>query len=289
MRRRTAGISSAIVIAAVLALADNAGASAQAGPVYPFAAATATTTTATSVASTPGTATPSTATPSTAAPSAPSTAAAPAPSTPGTAFTPQLGTPAPTGTASAEASQRPVVAAIGDSIMDGHNVGADQAWPVLVSEANDWQLTNLSIDGTGFVQLGNDGNTFESQVVEAGEMDATVVIISASSNDLGQDPDTLAQATLATMASLRAQLPNAQIVALSAFWGDTAPPPQLTDIDNDLQNAAAATGATYIDIGQPLAGEPDLMQSDDVHPTAQGLVHLAAAIDADITQQRVVG
>ncbi|MCU1481451.1 MAG: hydrolase family protein [Subtercola sp.] len=277
MRRRTAGISSAIVIAAVLALAGNAGASAQPGPGHPVAAAAVA-----STASTVGTA-------STAGTPGSATSTAPAPSTPGTAFTPEMSAPAPTVTAPAEVSQRPVVAAIGDSIMDGHGVGADQAWPVLVSEANDWQLTNLSIDGTGFLQVGNDGNTFESQVIEAAEADATVVIISASSNDLGQDPDTLAQATLATMTSLRSELPNAQIIALSAFWGDTDAPPQLSDINTDLQNAAAATGATYIDIGQPLAGDPDLMQSDDVHPTSDGLAQLAASINAAITQQRVVG
>ena len=49
-------------------------------------------------------------------------------------------------------SQGQIVAAVGDSIMDGHDIGPDAAWPVLVAEQNDWQLTNFATDGAGFVQ-----------------------------------------------------------------------------------------------------------------------------------------
>lgn len=192
-------------------------------------------------------------------------------------------TAAPVGSVlSASAGREPVVVAIGDSIMDGHGTKADQAWPVLIGQKNDWSLTNLSSDGSGFLQLGDAGDTFATQVQKAVALNPSIVIISASSNDLGQDDAALSTTTMQTMVALRTALPYAQIIALSAFWGDTTPPAELDPIDADLQAAAQTVGARYIDIGQPLSGRPGLMQGDDVHPTAEGLSVLASAIDADI-------
>ncbi|MEA9983839.1 SGNH/GDSL hydrolase family protein [Subtercola sp. RTI3] len=184
--------------------------------------------------------------------------------------------------AGAAAATDPVVVAIGDSIMDGHGVDPDQAWPVLLADQNTWQFADLATDGTGFVRLGNDANTFEAQVTEAIGLDPSVVIISASSNDLGEDNADIADASTSALEQLHTALPQAQIIALSAFWGDTAVPEQLLQIDSDLDSAAQNVSASYVDIGQPLAGQPDLMQSDDVHPTADGLHVLASAIGTDI-------
>ncbi|MGG7466302.1 SGNH/GDSL hydrolase family protein [Plantibacter sp. YIM 135347] len=189
---------------------------------------------------------------------------------------------APVGASSTTTTTAPTVVAIGDSIMDGHGTDADQAWPILVAADNGWSITNLSSDGTGFLQPGDDGTTFEAQVQRAAGLDPDIVIISASTNDLDQDADALATATMDTMTSLRAALPNTQIIALSAFWGDTAPSDELDPINGAMQSAAQAVDARWVDIGQPLADRPDLMQSDDVHPTAEGLSVLAAAIEADL-------
>ena len=37
-------------------------------------------------------------------------------------------------------------------------------------------------------------------------------------------------------------------------------------------------GGTFIDIGQPMSGHPELMQDDDVHPNTAGQVVLASTI-----------
>lgn len=188
----------------------------------------------------------------------------------------------PVGASSTTTAAAPTVVAIGDSIMDGHGTDADQAWPILVAADNGWAITNLSSDGAGFLQPGDDGTTFEAQVEHAAGLDPDIVIISASTNDLGQDPNALDAATLTTMTALRSALPNTQIIALSAFWGDTVPSDELDPINGAMQSAAQAVDARWVDIGQPLADRPDLMQSDDVHPTAEGLSVLAAAIEADL-------
>lgn len=184
----------------------------------------------------------------------------------------------------ADADSKSVVVAIGDSIMDGHGLKPSRAWPQLIGQATNWQLTDLASDGTGFATVGDDGDTFQDEAVEAVALHPSIVIIAASSNDLDADPTDVSDAVTATMSYLRDSLPDAQIIAFNAFWGADAPPPELEALDSDLDYASTLVGAHYLDIGQPLAGRPDLMQFDGVHPTAHGLVVLAAAIAAAIRE-----
>jgi acyl-CoA thioesterase-1 len=174
----------------------------------------------------------------------------------------------------------PVVVGIGDSILEGHGLADGQSWLAVLATQEGWRLTNLASDGSGFVTVGNDGDTFADQVAAAEGLDPDVVIISGSSNDLGAANDAIATATTQTIDAIHAAMPEAKIIAISAVWGDTAVPTQLDDISSDLADATIAVGGTYLDIGQPLEAEPGLMQSDDDHPTAQGQVVLASAVSA---------
>jgi lysophospholipase L1-like esterase len=183
---------------------------------------------------------------------------------------------------SADEEAAPVVVAIGDSIMNGHNVDSSHAWPQLIGAATNWQLTDLAADGSGFVAVGDDGGTFQDQAIKAAKLDPSIVIIAASSNDLEEDPDEVARQTMKTMRYLRDKLPDARIFALNAFWGDTTPPDELNDLDSDILRASEDTDADYLDIGQPLAGHPELMQVDDIHPAAKGLTVIAAAVASAI-------
>ena len=183
---------------------------------------------------------------------------------------------------SADDEAAPVVVAIGDSIMNGHNVDSSHAWPQLIGAATNWQLTDLAADGSGFVSVGDDGGTFQDQAVEAVQLDPSIVLIAASSNDLEEDPDEVARQTMRTMRYLRDELPDARIFALNAFWGDTTPPDELNDLDSDILRASEETDADYLDIGQPLAGHPELMQFDDIHPAEKGLTVIAAAVASAI-------
>ena len=150
---------------------------------------------------------------------------------------------------------------------------------VLATE-HGWRLTNLASDGSGFVAVGDNGDTFADQARAAEELDPDVVIITGSSNDLGADDTEIDGATTATIAEVHAALPAAKIIAVSAVWGDTEVPPQLSAIDSYVDSASTADGGTYLDIGQPLSDRPDLMQSDDDHPTAAGQLLIASAVSA---------
>jgi acyl-CoA thioesterase I len=184
------------------------------------------------------------------------------------------------GVAFAASATRPVVVAIGDSIMEGHGLSADQAWVASIAKQDGWQLTNLASDGSGFLKVGKKGDTFADQARVAIAMHPSVVVVSGSSNDLGEPNSALAAATTATLRALRLALPTARIIAVSAVWGATALPAQMTDINDQVQAAVAAVGGEYLNIGQPLSGHPELMQSDAVHPTAAGQLVLARAVAA---------
>ncbi len=175
----------------------------------------------------------------------------------------------------------PSVVAIGDSIMKGHGLNATDAWPALMAKQDGWRLDNLACDGAGFLAMGDDsdcGNTFAGLVAKAVALHPRTIIIEGSSNDFGESNDALMPETVSQLAQLRAALPNAQIIGLSTIWGDTAVPEQLTDIDNQVREAVTQVGGQFLDIGQPLSGHPEWMQSDDVHPTAAGQLAIYAAV-----------
>ena len=179
----------------------------------------------------------------------------------------------------------PVVVAIGDSIMEGHGLDQSDAWPALLAEDDGWKLTNLASDGSGFVTVGDNGDTFADQMAVAARLKPSVVLLSGSSNDLGQPDAQIARATTATVVALHKLVPSARIVAVSPVWNDTAEPAQLNVIDADVAQAVAAVGGTDLTIGQPLAGQRDLLQGDDVHPTAEGQRAIADAVQKQWPQE----
>lgn len=153
------------------------------------------------------------------------------------------------------------------------------AWPALLAKQDGWRLTNLASDGSGFATLGDNGDTFADQVHAAIRLKPSSVIVSASSNDLGERGTTIARKTDATLKAMHAALPDAQILVVSPVWNDTAEPAQLRQIGADAAEAARDVGARILDIGRPLAGRRSLLQPDDVHPTAAGQQVIASAVD----------
>jgi acyl-CoA thioesterase-1 len=181
----------------------------------------------------------------------------------------------------------PVVVAMGDSIMAGHGLSPDQAWTALLAKEDDWRFTNLASDGSGFAQVGSNGDTFADQAQAAVKLNPGVIIIAGSSNDLGINDVTLAQETAAIIASVHAALPKTTIIAVNSIWGASALPQQMNVIDTQVKAAVAAAGGDFLDIGQPLSGHPELMQAGDVHPNAAGQRALADAFDQALLAQHI--
>jgi acyl-CoA thioesterase-1 len=187
-------------------------------------------------------------------------------------------------------SARPVVVAIGDSIMKGHGLPAAESWPTLLAATNHWDLTNLACDGAGFVKTGDAddcGDDYSGLISRTAALHPSLILISGSSNDLGEDNGELLAHTEAMLQALRDAAPKATIVGISTVWNDTKTPDQMDDINEQVRTAIKQVDGVYLDIGQPLAGHRSWLQADDVHPTAKGQRELAKAIAGAIRSAKL--
>ncbi|MFJ4296427.1 SGNH/GDSL hydrolase family protein [Curtobacterium sp. NPDC089689] len=182
------------------------------------------------------------------------------------------------------------VVAIGDSITGGHGLTTAEAWPALMADTNGWSLTNLSCDGAGVAALGDDddcASAYPTLVKRAVGLRPQVVLLQASSNDLGLDTAEVRSATDQVVDDVHRRMPRARVIGLSAIWNQDAPPAQLAKISKAMRVALQREGGTYVDIGEPLRGHADWMQSDDVHPTVRGQQAIAAAVTAAFARDDV--
>jgi lysophospholipase L1-like esterase len=173
------------------------------------------------------------------------------------------------------------VLTIGDSIMNGHGLPAEDAWPYLVAATDGWSVTNDGCDGAGVLTSGDPAkcdSNYAGIIGATANLQPGIVIIEGSSNDFGQNNSDLLTATVTELKEIKSEFPSAQIVGLSTLWGSTAPPAQLVQVNSQIETAVEQVGGTYIDIGQPMEGHPELMQTDDVHPNAAGQLVLATTI-----------
>ncbi|MFJ4039077.1 SGNH/GDSL hydrolase family protein [Microbacterium sp. NPDC090007] len=163
------------------------------------------------------------------------------------------------------------VVTLGDSVMSGYNLPPEQAWPVLLGARARVAVTNLACPGMGFVVPGDCGTSFEGFVPAVAALQPQVLLVESSSNDFWEDGDEIRDDTADTVDELHAAAPDALIVGLSTIWNDDPDVPDDTAVTSDaLRDAVQAVGGTFVDVGQPLAGHPEWMQEDGVHPTARG-------------------
>lgn len=190
------------------------------------------------------------------------------------------------------APKPPGVAFIGDSYTQGAGVdGEGTPWPGLLSSSQGWVERNLGRGGTGYLAT----NTvvgcgleycpnYAEMIPEAVALNPSKVVVSGGRNDIEQDPAAVADAIDTFYAELRAQLPDAEVIAISPVWDATDAPEEIDQIREAVRAAAEANGAQYLDIGQPLAGKPGLLAADRVHPNNEGHAALADAVRIALDQ-----
>ena len=178
----------------------------------------------------------------------------------------------------------PFVVFLGDSYTQG--VGGDGVnWPEIVATARGWDVANLARGGTGYVTVSGEsgcGRTYCGTYSEASKEiigSPRVIFISGGRNDLGAPLTEIATAAGSLIQDLRERYPDATFVLVNPWQDDDPPPGQFRDLGPALKQVAVEHEAIYIDTGQPLAGKPELVSKDSIHPNADGYRALAAAID----------
>lgn len=200
---------------------------------------------------------------------------------------PAPSSPSPAPSSSAEPSER--VVTLGDSVMSGFGLSAREAWPRLLAQRTHVSLVNLACPGMGFVVEGDCGTPYAGLVPAVAALQPDLAIVESSSNDLWQDADEIRFETADTVERLHEAAPDALIVGLSTIWNDDPDVPDDIAVTSDaLRDAVQAVGGTYIDVGQPLVGHPEWLQSDDVHPTAGGQRAVEHAVASDLQEAAVL-
>lgn len=174
---------------------------------------------------------------------------------------------------------RPQVIAIGDSIAFGKGVLRDEAWPALIATQHGWTLTNLAVSGSGFVKSGWNGDTYRQQVDTALGLHPDYILIAATRNDRTEDPELVTSSADELLGELRDTFPRARIIGITTVWGADQPPATVAVVDEIVKKAVTDVGGTFLDIGYPLAGHPELVQADGIHPNAAGERIVAKTIE----------
>ncbi|MDR6612976.1 SGNH/GDSL hydrolase family protein [Leifsonia sp. 1010] len=187
----------------------------------------------------------------------------------------------------ASSSRGVTAAAIGDSIAIGYGVPAEDAWPLLVADRLDWTLSDFAESAAGFTVKGLNTHTFDDQVSAVIRLHPDVVIVGATRNDVFASTPDLQRAATAALHRLREALPEARIVGVSALWGSDPTPAQVPVISRTVQAAVLDVGGSWVELGQPFAGHPELLISDQVHPTVEGQQLIANAVVRGIGSQLV--
>jgi lysophospholipase L1-like esterase len=203
--------------------------------------------------------------------------AAPA-STPAVTFSskaPSLGVEA---TSTSQGSASVLIAFLGDDWTTG--TGASRPanrFTTLLARRLGVAERSFGVAGAGYAKASATGGTYAAQVAAVVAAQPDVVVVSGGRNDASDSPDTAAADARRLFATLHAKLPNAVLIGIAPFWGDSDLPPAMIQLGRAVKAAVTAAGGTYLDLPDPIHGHPSFM-ADAADPNDQGYAAIAAAL-----------
>lgn len=202
--------------------------------------------------------------------------------------------------ARAAAAPKPVIF-LGDSYTAGTGASdPSRRWATLVATAQNWTIENRAFGSTGYV-TSTSGSTaqagcaadscpnYDQALATTTTAEPAVVVVSGGRNDLNSVDTRFGDAVKKFYADVRAKFPSAKIVATSPIWDDDPAPARLGQIADAVKAGVEAVGGTYLDIGEPLAGHPEDVTADGIHPSDAGHQAIADALNAALKSAGVRG
>ena len=175
------------------------------------------------------------------------------------------------------------ITVLGDNWTTGLGVKHDakKAFPGLV--ANDLKVKDSVVgeDGSGYAKHGSTGDAYGDLVDKVVATKPTIVVVSGGRNDVSDDVNTLTTAAKDLFATLKSKLPDAQLVAVAPFWGDSDHPSDLGKVDDAVKAGVEAAGGKYLAIADPLHNHSDWM-ADDANPGEKGNKAIAEALKPEL-------
>lgn len=183
------------------------------------------------------------------------------------------------------ATPDPKVAFLGDSYSAGGGASSGMAWTVQMAKAKGWVYDVYAYGGTGYVTDSALGLNYMDSAPAVFAMEPNTVIVSGGRNDLEADPAAVGEAARSLFSTLSAR--GVRVIVTSPVWDARPAPAALMEIAAAVKDAADSEGATYLDIGQPFAGKPELITADQVHPNDAGHEVLADAVGNALTENKL--
>lgn len=180
-------------------------------------------------------------------------------------------------------SDGPRVAFYGDSYTYGTGASAEEKrWSTILSEQRGWSEFNPSVSGLGFVRnrtIFGEGDLPSFIIAD----NPDIVIVTMGLNDnftFHSQSDELRANITGDFDRLTTELPDARLIVVEPFWYKDERPASVDVIISWVHDAAAAVGADYIpDASYWLAGHPEWMASDGLHPNDAGHAAIASQMD----------
>lgn len=199
-------------------------------------------------------------------------------STSSPASSPSLGIEGTTASQPAE----PLIAFLGDDWTAGTGAtGRPKRFTTLVCAQIGAREKNFGVAGTGYAKSSASGGAYESRIAAVVAAHPQIVVVSGGRNDNVDAPATAAAHARALFATLHTKLPDALLIAIAPFWGDSDLPPSMVALGAAVQDGVTAAGGTYLDVPDPIHGHPSFMK-DLADPNDQGYAAIAAALAPEL-------
>ncbi|MDP9846933.1 SGNH/GDSL hydrolase family protein [Streptosporangium lutulentum] len=173
-------------------------------------------------------------------------------------------------------SAAPLVMIIGDSFTVGSGpVGGWDSYAAQAARAMGWQLVTAGASGTGFVNPGSVGRTFETSFDKelSWRPPPSLLIISGGHNDREVSPGTVHQAVERLLELVGRRWPRTRVVVIGPIWMAKAPEWSY-QVRDAIAVAAEEAKTPFLDpLGRSWGSGATL--SDGVHPTYEGHTKIA--------------
>ncbi len=159
----------------------------------------------------------------------------------------------------------------GDSITAGYGLETEQAFPALIQQKIDSLDLNYTVVNAGLSGETTAGGLRRADWILQQAVDVFVLELGGNDGLRGIDPENTKQNLQGILDKVQEKYPEAEIV----LTGMQAPP-NLGDMYTDefrsvFYELAEQNDVTFMPfILEDVAGDPDLNQSDGIHPTAKG-------------------
>jgi lysophospholipase L1-like esterase len=192
---------------------------------------------------------------------------------------PAAGTPTPSGSGSTAPPTPPLVAFLGDDWTAGAGASpTSKRFTTLVCARLGLRELNYGLRGSGYAKQGRSGGDYASQVPNIVAARPAMVVVTGGRNDVGEDPSFAGGQAHRLIEKLRSRLPRASIVIVAPMWGDSAEPSTLRKLATNLKRDAAAVGATYLNLPDPIRGHPNEIATA-ARPNDAGYAAIARALE----------